>query len=48
MRRRLRIDVEGFGRDSVSAISEVEVVGQTAKIAADIRANMEIPLITSI
>ena len=48
MRRRLRFDVEGFGRDSVSAILEVEAVGQTAKIPADIRANMEIPLVTSI
>ena len=37
-----------FGRDPVSAISEAEATGETAAIFADIRATMEIPLITSI
>ena len=37
-----------LGRDSVSAISEAEAAGQTAKISGDIRATMEILLITLI
>ena len=37
-----------YGRDPVSAISEAEATGETADIFADIRATMEIPLITSI
>lgn len=37
-----------IGRDPVSAISEAEAVGETAAVFADIRATMEIPLITSI
>ncbi len=37
-----------LGRDPVSAISETEATGETAAIFADIRATMEIPLITSI
>ncbi len=39
---------EKLGRDPVSAISETEATGETAAIFADIRASMEIPLITSI
>ena len=37
-----------LGRDPVSAISEAEATGEAAAIFADIRATMEIPLITSI
>ncbi|MBT7666351.1 MAG: hypothetical protein HN608_15645, partial [Rhodospirillaceae bacterium] len=36
------------GRDPVSAIAEDAATGETAEIFADIRATMEIPLITSI
>ena len=37
-----------YGTDPVSAIAESEATGEVADIFADIRATMEIPLLTSI
>ena len=40
--------MNNYGSDPVSAIVETEAAGETAEIFADIRATMEIPLLTSI
>ena len=40
--------MNNYGSDPVSAIVETEATGETAEIFADIRATMEIPLLTSI
>ena len=40
--------MNNYGSDSGSAIVETEAAGETAEIFADIRATMEIPLLTSI
>ena len=40
--------INAYGTDPVSAIAEADATGEVAEIFADIRATMDIPMLTSI